>query len=194
MEPCDAIPLTVALLEGASDVAAVRVLTEARGLVEGRDGFRLVDMEGVTNIRRHLATLTNGGRGHRVIGMCDVGEVRFVATALEAARPEMGAAGDLAAHGFYVCDRDLEDELIRGVGTSTTVRLLEDLGLGGRFATFQRQPGWSDRPMHEQLRRFCGTASGRKSLLAGALAAALTPGRVPRPLAGPVAEIENAHE
>lgn len=38
------------------------------------------------------------------------------------------------------------------------------------------------RPLPERLHRFCGIASGRKILLAGAMATALAPGEVPPPL------------
>jgi hypothetical protein len=167
------------LLEGRSDVAAVRALAGARGLAEEADGFRLVDMGGVTNIQRELAGL----RGGRVLGMCDAGEVRFVVQALRSRHDDVRDVGDLAAHGFVVCDRDLEDELIRGLGPPVVAGLLDGLGLADRFALFQRQPAWQDRPLHEQLHRFCGVASGRKSLLAGAMAAALDVATPPAPLA-----------
>ena len=45
-------PRTGVLLEGASDVAAVRTLADAREV--NREQVRLVDLGGVTNIRRGL--------------------------------------------------------------------------------------------------------------------------------------------
>ena len=48
-----------------------------------------------------------------------------------------------------------------------------------RLGALQRQLAWQDRPLVEQLHRFCGVASGRKELLGGALAEALDLDAVP---------------
>jgi hypothetical protein len=70
--------------------------------------------------------------------------------------------------------------------------LLEPLGLRARFAIFQHQPEWRERPLHQQLRRFAGTSSGRKALFAGALAGELAPHEVPAPLLHLVTRIAEA--
>jgi len=118
----------------------------------------------------------------RVIGMCDAGEARFLARALQLNGDGPHRETRLAEHGFYVCDTDLEYELIRALGPARVVGVLQQLGLGERLATFQRQPAWRDRPLHEQLHRFAGVASGRKTLLAEALAESLAPQEAPAPL------------
>ena len=173
---------TVVLLEGPSDVAAVRAVAAAYGLTARVHGYRLVDMGGVTNIRRHLEAIRAGSAPVRVIGMCDAGEAQVFVRALQVTAGGLHHAADLAAHGFSVCEADLEDELIRAMGPERVVGVLSRLGLAGRLATFQRQPSWRDRPLHEQLHRFAGTTSGRKTLLARALAEALAPSEVPAPL------------
>ena len=86
--------------------------------------------------------------------------------------------------GFWVCDRDLEDELIRALGADRVVMALEELGEAERFRAFQRQPQWRGRPVRDQLRRFAGTTSGRKLTFARRLAEELTPATTPPPLAG----------
>jgi hypothetical protein len=158
----------VVLVEGESDVAAIRALAHARGLA---GGFELVAMGGVTNIRRHVARLVGDRPGLTAYGVCDAGERRF----LERARPALSEV--------FVCERDLEDELIRALGADAVVELLDELGELGRFRTFQGQPEWRERPVVEQLRRFAGTRSGRKAVFARRLAAELTPGSTPAPLA-----------
>jgi hypothetical protein len=160
----------VVLLEGRSDVAAVRAIATTAGLPA--DAYRLVDMGGVTNVRRHLDSIRDG----QVLGMCDAGEAHVVARALRIDVSELGE------RGFSVCDADLEEELIRACGPDVVLGVLDRLGLGARFATFRNQPAWRGRPVREQLHRFAGTTSGRKALLAGALAAELQPDRVPEPL------------
>ena len=173
--------MTVVLLEGVSDVAAVRALLHARGL--DLDGVRLVDLGGVTNMRRALLDLHAQEPDTEVLGLCDAGEARYVVGALAAVGLPARDATDLPAYGFHVCVRDLEEELIRALGPRRVVDLVRSLGLGDKLAALQRQPAWVDRPLDEQLHRFCGVASGRKELLAGALAAVLRPDEVPEPLA-----------
>jgi hypothetical protein len=173
---------TVVLLEGPSDVAAVRAVATAYGVTDSAHGYRLIDMGGVTNIRRHLETLRTESVRVRVLGMCDAGEARYFVRALQAMGDGPSGEGEPAPHGFSVCEADLEDELIRALGPERVVSILCRLGLRETLATFQRQPAWRDRSLHEQLHRFAGVASGRKTLLAGALAEALAPDEAPAPL------------
>ncbi|KQU66422.1 hypothetical protein ASC58_15400 [Phycicoccus sp. Root101] len=190
----------VVLLEGQSDVAAVRALLGVRPVTVQPDRLDLVDMGGVTNIRRHLADLVaqsahaNGDAPARlrVLGLCDVGEAGYFARALASIGHPVGSADDMAALGFHVCDQDLEDELIRALGVERVIEVLDRLRLLDRFVTFRRQPTWEGRPVTDQLRRFSGTTSGRKALVAQALAAATTAEQVPPPLAALVAHIAAA--
>ena len=66
-------------------------------------------------------------------------------------RPEMEALG------FFVCVEDLEDELIRALGTDAVERVVDAQGELDAYRTFQRQPQWRGRTGEEQLRRFFGT-------------------------------------
>jgi hypothetical protein len=84
--------------------------------------------------------------------------------------------------GFFVCDADLEDELIRAARPSVVEEVLEAQGDLGPFRTFQRQPAWRGRPHAEQLRRFVGTHSGRKIQMGAMLVDAVDLARMPRPL------------
>jgi hypothetical protein len=182
---------TVVLLEGPSDVAAVRAVAAACGVTDGAHGYRLIDMGGVTNIRRQLEAIRTASVPVRVMGMCDAGEAQYFVRALQVMGNGVHREADLAALGFSVCDADLEDELIRAVGPERVVSVLYRLGLGETLATFQRQPAWRDRPLDEQLHRFAGVASGRKTLLAGALAEELSPDEAPAPLRRLVAGMAN---
>ncbi|HEX3931662.1 MAG TPA: hypothetical protein VHW64_13225 [Nocardioides sp.] len=198
------MPPVVVLLEGASDAAVVEVLWAARGR-RTRDPaaaheVELRDMRGITNVGRQLDELA--GRA-TVLGLCDAPEERFVLRGLRRQGYAVADRADLARLGFHVCDRDLEDELIRALGPDRVQVVLEELGELERFRAFQRQPQWRGRDVGDQLHRFAGTASGRKLLLARRLAEELTdrspltspvpcptPSPVPRPLAALVADIE----
>jgi hypothetical protein len=88
----------------------------------------------------------------------------------------------MEALGFYVCTADLEDELIRAAGTGAVEEIIQAQGELRSFRIFQQQPAQQRRSAAEQLHRFMGTRSGRKSRYARLLAAALEPGQIPRPL------------
>jgi hypothetical protein len=171
------------LLEGASDVAAIRVVAERSGIDLAALGVYLTDMRGATNIRRHLLAATQAGESPRVLGMCDAPEARFFLRALRRVGCAVEASEDLPDWGFQVCDRDLEDVLMRDLGELRTREVLDELGLTQRFAMLTQQPAWVSETFHEQVHRFAGAASGRKELMAGALAAALDLTALPSPLA-----------
>lgn len=170
----------VVLLEGGSDVAAVRAAARVMGV--GDAHVRYVDLRGITNVRAHLDRLTREEPDSEVLGMCDAQEAHFVVRALIANGGWARAADDLPASGFFVCHADLEEELIRALGVDRAVDVLREEGLLDKLAVLQQQPAWRGRPLAEALHRFAGVASGRKEVFAGALAAALTPETVPEPL------------
>jgi hypothetical protein len=84
--------------------------------------------------------------------------------------------------GFYVCDVDLEDELIRSLGPDVVEQIVDAQGELGAFRTLQKQPAQRGRSKHAQLRRFIWTRSGRKIHYARLLVDALDLARVPRAL------------
>ena len=169
----------VVLVEGPSDAAVLGVLARRLGL--DTPELSVVSMGGVTNTGRYLGDHA-AQPGTTVAGLCDRGEVRFVAGALRRLGHRVEGRDDLAAYGFFVCDADLEDELIRALGTAAVVDVIEQEGELGRLRTFQNQPFQRTRPLHDQLHRFAGTKSGRKVRLAAALASALDLDAVPAPL------------
>ena len=187
-------PPTWVLLEGASDVAAIRALRAARGIGPEDEPCPLVDMGGATSIRRHLDEIVSTAPRPRVVGLCDEREAPFFLRAVDLHRGPLGIEGRvtlarLPELGFQVCRRDLEDELMRALGVDGTLAVFDELGLLEAFRAFTRQPAWQARPVWDQLRRFGTTTSGRKELLAGALAAALDVAATPAPLAALLASM-----
>lgn len=174
---------TVVLVEGLSDKAAVEALAGRRGRDLDAEGISLVAMGGATNIGTYIGRFGPPGRDLRLAGLCDAGEVGAFQRALERAGLGSGLdRSDLEALGFFVCVADLEDELIRALGTAAVERVIDAGGELGSFRTLQKQPGWRGRSTHDQLRRFMGSGSGRKIRYSGPLVAALDPDLVPRPL------------
>lgn len=171
----------VVLLEGPSDVAAVRALMEAQGIDPGP--VELVSLQGVTNVGRVLKEVRLLRGEVDVVGMCDAAETRFVEKALVEDGLPVADASDLPVYGFFVCEADLEEELIRALGAERAQDALVAAGLGGKLDALKTQEAWAGRPLAEQIHRFCGVASGRKELAAAILAGALDADEVPEPIA-----------
>jgi hypothetical protein len=176
-------PLAVVLVEGSSDQVALEALAQRRGRDLAGEGVAVVAMGGARNIRRFLERFGPRGLDVRLAGLCDAGEEADFRRGLEQAGLGSGLGrADMEALGFYVCDADLEDELIRCVGAAAVEQVVEAQGELGSFHTFQRQPAWQGRSRQQQLRRFIGTHSGRKARYARLLVDALDLTSVPRPL------------
>lgn len=170
------------LLEGPSDVAAVSALMKTLGI--DPVPVELVSLNGVTNVGRVLEEIRLlRGTDADVVGLCDAADTRFVEKALVADGLPVADATDLPVYGFFVCQQDLEDELIRALGPGRALVALQGAGLGSKLEALRTQEPWVDRPLAEQLHRFCGAASGRKELAAGILATAMSEADIPEPLA-----------
>ena len=171
------------LVEGVSDQRALEALAARRGRDLAAERVAVVPIGGAGNIRRFLEVLIP--QGVRVAGLCDAGE----ADDFRAAVAGVGLGGDLEQAGFYICDADLEDELIRCLGAARVERIVEAEGELGRLRTFQNQPAQRTRSIEAQLRRFMGTRGGRKIQYAPVLVDALDLSHVPQPLDGVLAHV-----
>lgn len=168
----------VVLVEGESDRVALLTLAELAGLDLTR--VEVVAMGGVTNLRRHLATLPDDVR---VAGLYDAPAAGWVGRALADAGVPDGR--------FHACDDDLEDELLRALGPEAVERVVEAAGETrslGRLAAMPAQRGWSRERVH---RRFLSSRGGRKARYAALLVEALVArdgvDGVPVPLRGALA-------
>jgi len=174
------------LVEGPSDRAALETLARRCGRDLGGEQVEILSIGGAHAIGRVLGGLPPGVRA---AGLCDAGEIGAFGRALE--RAGLGPAGtraELAQLGFFVCDPDLEGELIHALGADGVEAVLEASGKLSSFRTFQRQRQWQGRPVEEQLRRFFGSSAG-KIRHAPLLVEAVDLERVPRPLAALLAYV-----
>jgi hypothetical protein len=145
--------MTVILVEGESD----RVLVEAL-LARFGASADVIAMGGATNVRRFAA------EHPAAVGLCDVREERFFASVLER---------------WFVCDPDLEGELIRALGPEGVEGVLAEQGELASFRRLQQMPDQRSRTVEQQLARFFGGRSGNKVRYAPLLLAALLDERVP---------------
>jgi len=159
---------TAILVEGESDRLALEALAHRQGRDLAAENVEIVAMGGAHAVGREVRRLHPSVR---LLGLCDAQEERYFRAAFA------GSGGT-----YFVCDRDLEDELIRALGVEAVEGVLERRHELGLFRSFQQQPAWRGRPPEEQLRRFFGTFSNRKIQIGAALVDALDLARVPRPL------------
>ena len=176
--PSSSDPRAVILVEGASDQRAVEVLAQRRGRDLTAERVAVIAMGGITNLGHHLDRIAPGVR---VTGLYDRDEDAWVQRAL--ARRETPVS-------LRVCERDLEDELIRALGVPAALEVVEAHGDSAAWAILLRQPFHRERPPHVVLHRFLGTTSGRKIEYAGLLtAAAVDRDCVPAPLDAVLADV-----
>jgi hypothetical protein len=170
------------LVEGSSDKVALETLAARRGRSLDAEGVSVVAIGGAQALGKVLQDIAAAERSACLSGLCDAQEARGFARALEGAG--LGAnldRGSMEKLGFYVCDPDLEGELIRSLGVAGVEAVLERGGSLTSFRTFQKQPQWEGRSLEAQLRRFFGSSAG-KIKYARLLIEALDLDRVPRPL------------
>jgi hypothetical protein len=177
----DAKLRAVVLVEGPSDAAAVQALARRRGHDLDAAGVSVVSMGGYGNLGRFLERYGPSGLGVRLAGLYDAPEERHFARGL--ARDGFGSdltRGDLEELGFYACDANLEDELVRALGPAAMEELLDAQGELRAFRTYQKQPAHREETIEAQLYGFLWN---RKHEYAVVIVDALEVDRIPRPLA-----------
>jgi hypothetical protein len=178
------------LVEGLSDKLALEALARKRGRDLESEGVTIEAMGGSKNIAGFLDRFGPQGVDATLSGLCDAGEEEDFRRVLERAGFGLDLTReDMERLGFFVCVADLEDELIRALGAPTVLQVIDALGDMDKFHTFQKQPEWRARTIEDQLHRFFGVGSGRKTLAAPMLVDALDLARVPRPLDGVLAHV-----
>jgi hypothetical protein len=173
----------VILVEGTSDKAAIEALARRRGRNLDAEGVSILAMGGAQAIGRYLEFYGPRGENLKVAGLCDAGEVGEFQRGLE--RAGLGRAStrqDMERLGFFVCDPDLEAELIRAVGPDAIERIAAAEGDLQAFRTLQKQPAWVGRNTAEQLRRWLGSGGRRKQRYPPLIIEVLDSADVPVPL------------
>lgn len=121
------------------------------------------------------------GLGLRLTGWCDEGEKGFCERGLTRSQAPL--------QDIYGGTADLEDELIRMLGTAGAKVIFRAEGDFRAWQSFQRQPAQHGRPRHQQVRRFLGTKKRRKIRYGRLLVEVLTPDRTPPPRDGLLASL-----
>jgi hypothetical protein len=176
--------VAVVLVEGISDQIALETAAVGRG--RDLDAARIVIMPigGAHAIGRFLTRLGPLGTRVRLAGLCDLREEEIFRRGLDVTHVgSPRTRSDMEHLGFYVCVNDLEDELIRAVGTAGVEALFDSQGDLRSFRSFQGQPAWRGREPEAQIYRFLRSNSLRNLRYARLLVdAAVGRDTLPRPL------------
>jgi hypothetical protein len=183
-------PRTVVLVEGHSDRVALRTLAGRQGRDLVAEGVDVIPMDGVTNTRAFASRYGPGGLGVPLAGLYDRPAETILRRGLAAAGlPEALEPDGPARLGFFACSADLEDELLRALGTPAVEGVIEAAGEAQSLrllAGMPAQRGWTREAV---LKRFLQSQSGRKARYAELFVDALDPDRVPAPLAAVLARV-----
>jgi OLD-like protein len=137
----------VVLVEGISDQIALETAAVGRGRDLDAERVVIVPIGGAHAIGRFLTRWGLPGTRVRLAGLCDLHEEEIfrrglVATQVGSPRTRT----DMEHLGFYVCVNDLEDELIRAVGTAGVETLFDSQGDLGSFRDGSPRPSWPPSP------------------------------------------------
>jgi hypothetical protein len=153
--------MTVILVEGESDRVALEVLSARIGIPTPR----IVTVGGASGARRAVSDLPH----ESIVGLVDADE---------------RAQFERVIERVFVCDPDLEGELVRALGSDAVEAVIAAQGELESFRRLQSQPAQRGRPVEAQLARFFGGRSGNKHRYARLLASAVPLDRIPVPLEG----------
>ncbi len=173
-------------VEGVTDQIAVETLAARHELDLAHHGTLVAPIGGAHAIAMFLEVIARRHVPPDVVGgLCDRREAPVFQVALD----DIGLSpvvtdDDLARQGYFVCDTDLESELIRSVGPERIVQLMREYGDLGAFRTLQKQAPWQGRPLDAQLHRFLRSKARRMHRYARVLIDALDLEHTPRPLQG----------
>ena len=161
----------VVIVEGNSDRVALETLARRRGRDLAAEGVQIVAIGGAHAIRRFMEGHRSDGK---VVGLVDAAQADVF--------KRLGVE-------VYVCETDLEDELIRALGIDGVEKVIESQGELRSLRSLQKQPHQRGRTNLQHVRRFISSHSGRKALYARLMVEALDLDAVPAPLDGVLAHL-----
>lgn len=172
------------LVEGISDQIALETAAVRRGRDLEAERVVIVPIGGAHAIGHFLTRFGPMPTRVRLAGLCDLAEEEVFRRGLVAAGVgSPRTRSDMERLGFYVCVDDLEDELIRAVGTAGVEALFESQGDLRSFRSFQSQLAWRGRDPEAQMYRFVRSSSRRNLRYARLMVdAAVARDALPRPL------------
>jgi hypothetical protein len=157
------VPDAVILVEGLSDCFAVEAAAARYGRNLAEESVVVVPMGGATNLARFLAHFGPMGLNVPLAGLCDLAELNFFSRTLHGnGITDRSTRAAMERSGFFICERDLEDELIRTLGSRRVEEVIKEEGELDSLRKLQQMPFHRGRDIDDHLHRFIGVRSGRK--------------------------------
>ncbi len=144
-------------------------------------GVSVLSLDGAGTIKHYLRLFGPQGLGVRLHGLCDEDAEGDWIDKLTNAGIDVASRSDLEEHGFYVCEPDLESELVAALGSTGVNQVIAEQSAEGTYNSFANQPSNSDKSEVEIQVSFCKLDKVRWAPL---LSSALAPTSVPSPIAG----------
>ena len=155
---------TVVLVEGDSDRNAILALARRLGRDLADEGIAVVAMGGCHQhltvrppVRSLLRPEWSPTRPGWLVRHSPNSAISRLPCERPASAPVAGEVAALSRARFFACDRDLEDEMIRALGTEAMVAFIDSQGEGRTFDLMRRQPAQRERTLEQQIgHRFMG--------------------------------------
>jgi predicted ATPase len=169
----------IMFVEGPSDHLAILALAKKKNLSLDSLGVSIVTLNGAGILTWYLKLFGPSGFGLSLCGLCDSDHLSEWSKVLEGAGLGTNLSqATMEAIGFFVCVRDLEDELIKALGLAKVIQIIDQIGDNGAWNIFCQQPKNKGLSQAEQLHAFL---TKRKVLYAPLLVSKLST-TIPRPL------------
>lgn len=170
---------TVMFVEGPSDFLALRVAARTMHVDLDARGVAVVSLQGAGLLGTYLRLLGPEGLDLDITGLCDAdAETDWQATLSAAGIPVTDRAAMNAA-GFFVCEADLEQELVGALGEPTVEAVIVQEGQAARLTRFVDTP---ERRLLSRAEQLAAFARNNKTRWAPRLAEELSAATVPAPL------------
>jgi predicted ATP-dependent endonuclease of OLD family len=167
-------------VEGPSDRLAILSLAKKNNLSLDSLGVSVIALNGAGILTWFLKLFGPTGFQLPVCGICDLDHLSQWSKVLE----NLGLGKSLSRSemekiGFFVCDRDMEDELVKALGDAAVLQAIDENGDTQDWNVFCQQPNNKTLARAAQIRAFL--AAKRKVIYAPILVSKLS-ATVPRPL------------
>lgn len=170
----------IMFVEGPSDRLAILSLAKKNNLSLDSLGVSVIALNGAGILAWFLKLFGPAGFQLPVCGICDLDHASQWSKVLE--NSGLGknlSRSDMEKIGFFVCDRDMEDELVRALGDAVVLQAIDENGDIKDWNLFCQQSNNKVLAQPAQIRAFL--AAKRKVLYAPILVSKLST-TVPRPL------------
>lgn len=170
---------TAILVEGYSDLLAVRVIAETLEIDLDARGVSLLSLDGAGSFKHYLSLFGPGGLELDLRGLCDADSEQNWQDRLQDAGIPATDRASMNAAGFQVADADLEAELSDGLGAERVAELIGEGGAADSLTAFTERPEVAALSSAEAQRAYLQKDKVR---WAPVLAADLSAEQIPQPI------------